>query len=124
VSTPRRHLFFTIAITLGILFAVGCREQDKSNFTDAQLNLTLEQAAGRRVFRQYCAQCHQAYISNALHGPSLKGLYAKKEMASGAPPTDERVSEVVMRGRKMMPGFSDKLDQRQLDALLAYLHTL
>ena len=119
----RRVLVFAAAAML-LLISTGCREQDKSNFTDADLHLTPEQAQGRHLYRQYCASCHQAYISNALNGPSLKDLYNKKSMPSGAPPSDQRVGEVIMRGRKMMPSFSDGLDPRQVEALIAYLHTL
>jgi mono/diheme cytochrome c family protein len=114
---------FSVA-TMLLLISTGCREQDKSNFTDAELHLTPEQAQGRHLYRQYCALCHQAYVSNALNGPSLKDLYRKKSMPSGAPPSDQRVGEVIMRGRKMMPSFSDRLDPRQVEALIAYLHTL
>ena len=117
-------LLLTLSATVALSIATGCREEDKSNFSDAELHLTLEQAQGRHLYRQYCASCHQAYISNALHGPSLKDLYKKKSMPSGAPPSDQRVGEVIIRGRKMMPSFSKNLDQRQVDALIAYLHTL
>ncbi len=43
-------------------------------------------------------------------------------MPSGAPPTDERLTNVIIHGRGMMPG--TPLDDPQLDDLLAYLHTL
>src|ERR671922_2137874 len=109
---PSRHfLVFTIAIIFALSFA-ACREEDKSNYSDVVLHLTPEQAQGRHLYRQYCASCHQAYISNALNGPSLKDLYKKKSMPSGAPPTDQRISEVILRGRKRMPSFSNRLDQR------------
>ena len=99
-------------------------EGDKSRWTDAQLHLTPEQAAGRNVFNSYCSACHSAYTSKKLTGPALKDLYKKRAMPSGAPPTDERVSAVVMRGRLMMPAFGGVLDEQDLQALLAYLHTL
>lgn len=43
-------------------------------------------------------------------------------MPSGAPPTDERLTAVILRGRGMMPGTS--LPEDQLQDLLAYLKTL
>ena len=43
-------------------------------------------------------------------------------MPSGAPPTDERLTEVILNGRQMMPPTS--LTDDQLSDLLAYLHTL
>ncbi len=43
-------------------------------------------------------------------------------MPSGAPPTDERLTAVIVRGRGMMPATS--LTDDQLQDLLAYLKTL
>jgi hypothetical protein len=43
-------------------------------------------------------------------------------MPSGAPPTDERLTETILHGRLMMPATA--LDDAQLHDLLAYLHTL
>ena len=43
-------------------------------------------------------------------------------MPSGAPPTDERLTEVILHGHGMMP--ATPLDDQQLRDLLAYLHTL
>lgn len=45
-----------------------------------------------------------------------------KAMPSGAPPTDERLAAVILRGHGMMP--ATPLDDEQLQDLLAYLHTL
>jgi mono/diheme cytochrome c family protein len=43
-------------------------------------------------------------------------------MPSGAPPTDERLTAVILHGHGTMPGTA--LDDQQLHQLLAYLHTL
>jgi mono/diheme cytochrome c family protein len=43
-------------------------------------------------------------------------------MPSGAPPTDERITNVILHGRVMMP--ATQLTDDQLHDLLAYLHTL
>jgi cytochrome c1 len=43
-------------------------------------------------------------------------------MPSGAPPTDERMTDVILHGRNMMPATS--LTDDELQDLLAYLHTL
>jgi hypothetical protein len=43
-------------------------------------------------------------------------------MPSGMPPTDERLTAVILHGRGMMP--ATPLDDQQLQDLLAYLHTL
>jgi hypothetical protein len=43
-------------------------------------------------------------------------------MPSGAPPTDERLTNVILHGRGMMP--ATQVADDQLQDLLAYLHTL
>lgn len=43
-------------------------------------------------------------------------------MPSGTPPTDERLTSVILHGRNMMP--ATQLTDDQLSELLAYLHTL
>jgi mono/diheme cytochrome c family protein len=43
-------------------------------------------------------------------------------MPSGAPPTDERLTYVILHGRNTMP--AAQVTDSQLDDLLAYLHSL
>jgi hypothetical protein len=52
----------------------------------------------------------------------LQAITKIKAMPSGAPPTDERMTQTILRGRLMMP--ATPLDDTQLHDLLAYLHTL
>jgi cytochrome c1 len=52
----------------------------------------------------------------------LQALTKVKAMPSGAPPTDERLTQVILHGRNMMP--STPLTDGQLSDLLAYLHSL
>lgn len=86
--------------------------------------LTPQEAEGRVVYGQLCASCHYADKTGDLHGPSLFGLYRKPYMPSGAPANDDRVTAVTLHGHGMMPGFQGQLNAEQLQALLAYLHTL
>lgn len=92
--------------------------------TDAQLGLNPQQANGRRIFSMTCAGCHDAYGNSSKGGPSLKGLFRKKELPSGTPANDIRVREVIVTGRAVMPGFGRSLTDQQVNDLLAYLHTL
>jgi hypothetical protein len=57
-----------------------------------------------------------------MHGPGLQALTKEKAMPSGMPPTDERMTEVILHGRQMMP--ATPLTDDRLSDLLAYLHTL
>ena len=105
------------------LMASSCDRQAPRP-TDAELHLTAQESAGRRVYDTYCLGCHEAYISSGRRGPSLQGVFKKPELPSGVPANDERVSDVVMNGRAKMPAFSNRITQDQLKDLLAYMHTL
>jgi len=52
----------------------------------------------------------------------LQALTKLKAMPSGAPPNEERLTEVILNGRQMMP--ATPLADEQLKDLLAYLYTL
>jgi mono/diheme cytochrome c family protein len=83
---------------------------------------TPQEARGAQVFQHDCARCHYPTTTQGLHGPGLQAITKVKAMPSGAPPTDERLTEVILHGRGMMP--ATPLNDEQLQALLAYLHTL
>lgn len=81
-----------------------------------------QQARGAAVFQQYCTRCHYPTSTHSLHGPGLQALTKLKSMPSGAPPTDEMLTNVILHGHGMMPATA--LPDNQLKDLLAYLHTL
>ena len=119
--THFRVLRFILVAGL-LLILAGCDAERRKS--DAELGLNAQQAAGRRVYDQHCERCHEAYSSKDLQGPSLKHVYRKSYLPSGAPANDDRLSEVIKYGRSKMPGFGPVLTQKQIDDLLAYLHTL
>lgn len=92
--------------------------------TDAELGLNAQQASGRRVYQTRCADCHYAYSTHNLRGPSLNGLFKNPFMKNGMPANNDRVTDIILLGRVKMPAFQDKLTQQQFDDLMAYLHTL
>jgi mono/diheme cytochrome c family protein len=98
----------------------GCQ----SNSAGLSRPLTPEEQHGRQVFQANCAICHNAYKREPLQGPPLVGVFHKKELPSGMPATDQHVRDTVMMGRRNMPAFNSLLDDRQLQDLLSYLHTL
>jgi len=107
---------------LCLLASVGCHTE--ASKSDAELGLTPTQAMGRHVFDANCARCHEPYSSRGLHGPSLHDIYKKQYLPSGMPANDERITDVVVRGKAKMPAFGNTLSDSQIDALLAYLKTL
>jgi mono/diheme cytochrome c family protein len=107
---------------LALLSVSGCQAERRKS--DAELGLNPAQAMGRNVFDANCARCHEPYSSRGLHGPSLHNLYKKEYLPSGMPANDDRITEVIERGRVKMPAFGNTLSSAQIDALLAYLKTL
>jgi mono/diheme cytochrome c family protein len=112
-------LCFGVAISL---FA-GCDVQRRKS--DAELGLNAQQAAGRRIYDNYCDRCHEPYSSRGKKGPSMKGLYKREYMElSGLPVNDDRVTDIILHGRSKMEAFGQVLTDQQVKDLLAYLHTL
>ncbi len=110
----------SIAFFGAVLAAVtGCRSLPPSKPAS---EWTAEEARGAAVFQAKCARCHSATTTAALHGPGLQAITKVKAMPSGAPPTDERLTELILHGRQMMPATA--LSDNELRDLLAYLHTL
>ena len=122
ISKHAGRSFLLIVIVGSLAGFFGCGAEPRK--TDAELGLNSQQAMGRRVYDARCAECHYAYSSRSLRGPSLHGLFKKQFMTSGLPANDDRVTDIILLGRAKMPGFQKKLTQQQLDQLLAYLHTL
>jgi len=109
--------------TAFLLFLSGCDVERRKS--DAELGLGPQQAAGRRVYEQYCEQCHEPYSSQGKKGPGMKGVFKKEYLPmSGLPANDDRVSEIVRYGRSKMPAAGQALDPQQIQDLLAYMHTL
>jgi mono/diheme cytochrome c family protein len=110
-------------VTLGTaalsLLVAGCKplppSKPSSQWTPAE-------ARGAAVYQAKCARCHYPTTTQGLNGPGLQALTKLKAMPSGAPPTDERLTHLILEGRMVMP--ATHLDEEQLTDLLAYLHTL
>ncbi len=112
-----------LAATFGSLalaaFAAGCRSLPASK---PEALWTVEEGRGAQVYHAKCAKCHNPNTTRPLNGPGLQALTKVKAMPSGAPPTDERMTYVILHGRNMMP--ATHITDDQLQDLLAYLHTL
>jgi mono/diheme cytochrome c family protein len=116
-----RASFFAVSIVFLVCAAAlaGCRSLPASK---PEALWTTEESRGAIVFQQKCARCHHPTTTRPLNGPGLQALTKLKAMPSGAPPTDERMTSVILHGRNMMP--ATQLTDAQLSDLLAYLHTL
>jgi mono/diheme cytochrome c family protein len=112
----------SVAVVL-LLSWTGCTAERRKS--DAELGLNPQQAGGRRVFDERCARCHEAYSSRGKKGPGLGGLFKQQYLSkSGLPANDEQVGDIIRDGRTDMPGYGEVLTQKQMEDLMAYLHTL
>src|SRR5579863_10344984 len=113
---------FLCAVVLTVLLSAGCDVQRRKS--DAELGLTPQQAAGRRVYDNYCDRCHAPYSSRGRQGPGMQEVFKRQYLPmSGMPANDDRVTDIVRMGRNKMPGFAPVLSQQQITDLLVYLHT-
>ncbi|SRR5579875_305400 len=116
------NFLFRAAWSAGMAAAAilgGCRQLPPSKPAS---QWTAQEARGAAVFQANCARCHHPTSTRPLHGPGLQAITKIKSMPSGAPPTDERLTDRILHGYGMMP--ATPLTDGQLRDLLAYLHTL
>lgn len=85
--------------------------------------LNAQERRGHAVFESRCAQCHYDREDGSLHGPSLRGVFQKPYLKSGAPANNERVTDTILHGHGLMPA-QPGMDPEDLQDVLAYLHTL
>ncbi|HUS20162.1 MAG TPA: cytochrome c [Terriglobales bacterium] len=117
-----RNYFQTLEVACLVLLcalANGCAQKEAE-----KPPLTANQLRGQKLYQASCAVCHRADSDAPLNGPGLKGMYRKKFLTSGFPANDERVEDVIRRGRRSMPGYSQTHSDQQIADIMAYLHSL
>jgi len=119
----RKVIFTALSSAILLLAFAGCDIERRKS--DAELGLNPQQAAGRKIYDNYCDRCHAPYSSRGRQGPSMKHVFKRQYLPmSGMPANDDRVTDIIKMGRNKMPAYSQVLNQQQIDDLLAYLHTL
>lgn len=108
-----------LSLSLAALLT-GCRSTPPPT-PISQLNA--QQTEGYNVFQARCATCHYERVDEPKNGPSLRGVYKKPYLHSGAPANDERITDTVLHGHGLMPA-QPYIDPDALAALLAYLKTV
>jgi mono/diheme cytochrome c family protein len=119
MRTRSRPLPLTILAFFFCVALSGCKPLPPSK---PAAEFTLEEAQGSRIFQADCAKCHNPTSTKGKKGPGLQALTKLKSMPSGAPPTDERMTQTILHGHGMMPAVP--MGDGDLQPLLAYLHTL
>jgi len=112
-----------LAAWLALAALTGCDMERRKS--DAELGLNAQQAAGRKIYDNYCDRCHRPDSTKGKKGPGLKGVFQHQYLPqTGLPANDDRVSDIIRNGRPDMPGYSQVLRPQDVQDLLAYLHTL
>jgi len=112
-----------VALAASALALSACDVERRKS--DAELGLNPQQAAGRKLYDNYCDRCHEPYSSRGKKGPSMKGIYKRQYMElSGLPVNDDRMFDIIKYGRSKMEGFNHVMTDDQIRDLIAYLHTL
>jgi mono/diheme cytochrome c family protein len=119
----RRVLLGGVSALLALIIISACDVERRKS--DAELGLSAQQSAGRKIYDDRCDRCHEPYSTRGKKGPGLKGIFQNKYLSlSGLPANDDRVTDIIRLGRKEMPGYSQTLNAQDIQDLLAYLHTL
>jgi mono/diheme cytochrome c family protein len=120
----RRHRpGWMCVVSLALIALAGCDVERRKS--DAELGLNPQQAAGRKLYDNYCDRCHRPYSTKGKKGPGLKAIFQHQYLPlSGLPANDDRVTDIIRNGRPDMPGYSQVLSAQDIQELLAYLHTL
>jgi mono/diheme cytochrome c family protein len=116
VNAPPKSL----ALLLVGMAMLGCQSTPQKK-DPAAMNLTAQEERGRRLYEMHCEGCHDPPKASQRNGPSLIGLYEKTMMPSGIPTRDDKVREVIMDGRRMMPGYRGRLSDQQVSDMIAYM---
>ena len=104
-----------LALAAGLTFMLTSNSVSAADKGDA--------AKGKETFEQ-CSVCHNVDTDEKKMGPSLKGLFKHKTLASGKPVTDANVLAQINQGGNGMPAYADMLSADDKANILAYLHTL
>jgi cytochrome c len=123
LKTGRAGIFLATVVVWLVVVISACDVEPRKS--DAQLGLTPQQSAGRKIYDAHCDRCHEPYSTKGKKGPGLKGVFKNKYLSlSGLPANDERVTDIIRLGRNEMPAYSQTLNSQDIQDLLAYLHTL
>jgi len=82
-------------------------------------------AAAKKVYDNRCAKCHG--LTGKGDGPKAKTLKKKPRDYTNtvemAKLTDAKLKEEILDGKKPMPAFKGKIDDKMVEDLVAYVRT-
>ena len=78
----------------------------------------------KTIFGRDCGLCHSIGGPWDKPGGSLGGLFARKNLGTGEPVTEENVRKKIEEGGPGMPAFKYTLTRNQINDLIHYLKTV
>jgi len=91
----------------------------------ASTAMAADLAAAKKVYDDRCAKCHG--LTGKGDGPKAKTLKKKPRDYTNAAEmgklTDEQLKKEILDGKKPMPAFRGKIDEKTIDDLIAYVRT-
>ena len=78
---------------------------------------------GQEIYYMKCWMCHNDYTRKVdpKAAPTLKGLFTRAKLVSGAPVNDETVMKWIKEGSAGMPAYQAGLSDKDLADLMTYL---
>lgn len=108
---------------LFVIFAVAFPVSLTSLAMISETNRSSARSAAES-YAKYCASCHgRDGRAKTLKG-KLKHARDLTDRAWQDDASDERLFNAIMNGKRKMPGFSKKLSEQEIDALVSYVRGL
>ncbi len=76
MTLDRRWIAAPLAALLAFVAFAGCDVERRKS--DAELGLNPQQAAGRKIYDNYCDRCHRPYSTKGKKVPGLEGRVPKQ----------------------------------------------
>jgi len=87
-------------------------------------DLTPEQLAGKKLYDNRCAHCHEENdLALKPAPPSLHHIGEQGILPNGGPATDAAIARTVNFGKNKMPNFAGRFTDEQMAQLIAYIRT-
>lgn len=117
-------LMFSAAIAFYALSEIYERNKEKADIPSLITSDYEGIVRGRKIFDSKCRFCHDAYSTETLVGPGLKGILKRERLpVSNRPSTPENILRQLRQPVDRMPAF-EYLSEEETSDILAFLYGL
>jgi len=108
-----------------LLLVPAAKPQSSQTSKSAPPALSESAKRGKGLFADNCFVCHDRDSERVKPlGPTLDGLFQRKQLIVGKPVTEENVKEMIRMGPTPgMPGFRYKLSPEEINDIVEFLKT-